>query len=630
MANHMSIRLAWHNEGWNGHICKKPCENTYCIGRHSYPGDLISRTRDLEYETAHAGEACSALPCAAACGFSVNAFGKDSITVRVDPPDFWKQTDADPVNITLGPSTVCTWCYEQMYNDNVETKGNIKQKYDYDKRKEGAEKYFDQFEPSKSLIFYYAGYSNPFSENEESNYVIVGISRLKAIDHLYYYNNVSEEIKRKYSGGFVWQKPITSTYPDEGFCIPYWKYMDNEEILDRIVLKPQNRSPFKYGSREVSNDDAIDIIHQLLTIVDTLIEIGDTTENWNLRKSWLNSVLNELWMARGPYPGFPSVLEALGLTNLVSSYVALTDENAMKSYRDDVHAFLNGEMVEICGISFSNADARRIRREYKLMGTDASDFAFDILSRFDLSARQVRAILNDSREDVSITASIAQMSENPYIIFEQYHGTDPDDAIPFYKIDNGVIASPEYGIDELLDPGSTERLRALCVDELNKIAAHSFGKAESILSSVNARLDRLPEWKRYHYKLAHFSIDRNILDEALVQKTDENGTLFLYLKEVYDDERVVEAALRRLADRSDIPLRLAITPEGFKKDLRIDNSPLITKASEKYESILDNQAKICMQIFAKPLSILSGAAGTGKTTVIKALLKNIEHNFRVV
>ena len=39
MAVHMSVRLAWHSDGWNGHICKKPCENVYCVGQHSYPGD---------------------------------------------------------------------------------------------------------------------------------------------------------------------------------------------------------------------------------------------------------------------------------------------------------------------------------------------------------------------------------------------------------------------------------------------------------------------------------------------------------------------------------------------------------------------------------------------------------------
>lgn len=176
----------------------------------------------------------------------------------------------------------------------------------------------------------------------------------------------------------------------------------------------------------------------------------------------------------------------------------------------------------------------------------------------------------------------------------------------------------------MIDAGATERLRAFCVDELNKIAAHSFGKAEMILQSINARLDRMPEWKRYVFKLANFGIDRDILDEALVQKTDDEKTLFLYLKEVYDDERTVERALRELADRPDIPLRMAITPDSFKKKLRVDDSPLVTKATERYESILDNQANICMQIFAKPLCVLSGAAGTGKTTVIKAILDNIE------
>ena len=56
MAIHMSIRLAWHSDGWNGHICKKPCENVYCVGQHSYPGTLIAETRDLDFEMAHAGE----------------------------------------------------------------------------------------------------------------------------------------------------------------------------------------------------------------------------------------------------------------------------------------------------------------------------------------------------------------------------------------------------------------------------------------------------------------------------------------------------------------------------------------------------------------------------------------------
>ena len=73
MAVHMSVRLAWHSDGWNGHICKKPCENVYCVGQHSYPGTLIAETRDLDFEMAHAGESCAKHPCKIACGLSANA-----------------------------------------------------------------------------------------------------------------------------------------------------------------------------------------------------------------------------------------------------------------------------------------------------------------------------------------------------------------------------------------------------------------------------------------------------------------------------------------------------------------------------------------------------------------------------
>lgn len=162
MAVHMSLRLAWHNDGWNGHICKEPCENVYCVGRHSYRGDMIAEQRDLEFESAHAGEPCAKHPCKVACALSANAFGKDSIQVEVPPPSWWGEEDADATILTLPPYTACTWCYEAMYNKDVFSTEDGKT-YDYSKRQQNAEKYFSQFEEGKSLVFYYAGYSNSFS-----------------------------------------------------------------------------------------------------------------------------------------------------------------------------------------------------------------------------------------------------------------------------------------------------------------------------------------------------------------------------------------------------------------------------------------------------------------------------------
>ncbi len=185
---------------------------------------------------------------------------------------------------------------------------------------------------------------------------------------------------------FVWQKPVTSTNPDEGFCIPYWKYMDDEDVLNRIVIKPQNRTPFKYGSREVYNDDAIEVVNQLISVVDVLIEIGDDTQDWAKRKEWLNRVLNELWTARGPYPGFASVMESLGLYSFVSSYIGLTSDKEMKKFRQEVRGFLDGDRDEVNGLPMAKADAKRIRREYQLLDDGIADFLFDTLARFDIRA----------------------------------------------------------------------------------------------------------------------------------------------------------------------------------------------------------------------------------------------------
>lgn len=624
MAIHMSIRLAWHNNGWNGHICQKPSENSYCVGRYSYPGDMIANTRNLDFETKNCGAACKNFPCQVACALSVNAFGDDTVRAKVDPPGFFKSFDQSytetPLALDLPPHTVCTWCYEKMFSEEVKTDGRL----DNNKRKKVAEDYFAQFEEDKSLIFYYAGYSNPFNEDEENdNYVVVGISRLHKIEPFQFYPNITNNISNAFANGLVWQKPITSNYPDEGFCIPYQNYMGDEEKLNKIVVKPSNRAPFKYGSREVSNDDAIEIINQLIAVVDNLIELGDTSQDWNQRKDWLNRVLGEIWKARGPYPGFPAILEFLKLETLISDYIKLTNYAAMKDFVSDVRTFLDGTDNAFAQ-KFSTTDKNKIRRNCQLLGKATLDFLFNVLARFDLQARQVEAIIDNNRQNVSITATIADMIENPYIIFEQYVGYDVDDAIPLYKIDNGVIPSPNYGIGNLLDPDSAERFRAFCVDELKKIPAHSFSQAKLILNSVNLRLDRLPGWKQALFKMQNFIVDKDILDAALVQRNDTDDKLYLYLKENYEDERTIEEALTSLANRTNIPLKLTISPTRFKSDLKDANSPLEKNCPKDYDKILDNQADICMKIFTKPLCVISGNAGTGKTTVIRAILDNIE------
>lgn len=61
MTNHLSVRLAWHDAGWDGHICNNPKANVHCIGPRSYPGSKIGEERDLEWEEGVKGCHCQTL-----------------------------------------------------------------------------------------------------------------------------------------------------------------------------------------------------------------------------------------------------------------------------------------------------------------------------------------------------------------------------------------------------------------------------------------------------------------------------------------------------------------------------------------------------------------------------------------
>ena len=159
MASHIMARLAWHDDGWNGKVCEKPDCNSYCIGRWSYPGDEIARKRNLVIEKKNAGKSLTDLPRSELppCVYSVNAFGSAPIEGYSDPPDFFhggaKRTEWD-----IPPATVCVWPTEVMYSDNVKDENGL---IDNNQRSANADEIFASLENDKSLIFYYANYSNP-------------------------------------------------------------------------------------------------------------------------------------------------------------------------------------------------------------------------------------------------------------------------------------------------------------------------------------------------------------------------------------------------------------------------------------------------------------------------------------
>lgn len=80
---HLTVRMAWHDNNWNGKVCLNPEGNTYCVGTHSLLSDRIATQRNTALEQDYHNELVQNLPEAytVPCYWSINAFDKNEFTI---------------------------------------------------------------------------------------------------------------------------------------------------------------------------------------------------------------------------------------------------------------------------------------------------------------------------------------------------------------------------------------------------------------------------------------------------------------------------------------------------------------------------------------------------------------------
>lgn len=620
MTAHISARIAWHQDGWNGKVCQDPAANVYCVGRHSYPGELIREKRNLDYEKENAGKCCSKLlgevpPCM----YSINAFGEKSFDIYSDPPVFFKD-GAKRVSWTLKPNTVCIWPYEVMYGDDVQKSGGG---FDYDQRLQNAKDYFAQIERDKSLIVYYANYSNPLNQDDDRKYAIVGISRIKDVSKIRFYEESEQWVKERYGGGFIWQCDVTSHYPDEGFRLPYHLYQDDPEKLQQFAFVPENTRLFKYATRVISDDDLLDIAERFLEITGTLQEMGDKSEDWSARSKWLQSLVGELWESRGLYPGVPAVMDSIGFQQAIPFWKQQVELGKEQESYEGLFSLLSGDTKSVDGLELTDRDRKKIARQWKLREDEERALLTNIFPRFALRPDQLDSVLSDKRAQNGIYSSLKEIGENPYLLCEEYIGDDVDDSISFSRIDHGVFPSPDLGGDALNEVDDWQRLRALCVEHLKREDKHTFLPSRKLIHDINHRLSFYPEWKSHQFTERYLQVDEEDICEAITYRTLDDA-LFLYLKHVYESEREIENQIKQLVQRPDITFKSPVTESHWQSFLMDTDSDLNRKAPKEYGEAIQGQVEVCSRIFSRPLAVLAGGAGTGKTTVIKSIIKAIE------
>ena len=509
-----------------------------------------------------------------------------------------------------------------MYGDDVRTEQG---RLDNDQRSAKAEQFFEEIDSDRSLIFYYANYSNPFSEEESPRYVLIGASRIKSLGERLEYVDADERVQERFAGGMVWARNVSTHYPDEGLRLPYHAYRDDPEAMDRIGVFPENPRTCKYGSRLVTDDEAIGLLEQLLSAVHELKVMGDDGEDWNQRERWLLGCIADLWEKRGLYPGLLNVMRLLGADRATSQARKLIERGESKRAHELFFAALDSE-VEVPELQLIGRAFKRTCRRWKLQSECARDLLRSVIPRIDLDDRQIGRVVSEGANArlAHGLGEVRALFDNPYCLCERYVGDDPDDVIPWATVDRAVLPSPELGGEPLaeVETDDPRRLRSLCVEQLRRERNQTFRVASEIVEEVNSRLAKLPSWKTAKFTLRHLEVDRDELSDALVLR-QEKKRLWLYLKDVYEDERAVEDALTRMAGRPVIALNRPFSDADWRDEIRNPRSPLLEKARDEYEVAVASQARACAAVHRRPLAVVTGPAGTGKTSIICAIVRAI-------
>ena len=56
---HITVRMAWHDNNWNGTVCRDPEGTNYCPGAHSILSGRIEKNKDPKLEAKYANDAIS-------------------------------------------------------------------------------------------------------------------------------------------------------------------------------------------------------------------------------------------------------------------------------------------------------------------------------------------------------------------------------------------------------------------------------------------------------------------------------------------------------------------------------------------------------------------------------------------
>lgn len=646
---HLSIRIPWHDTGWDGRVCKTPQHNGACLIL-----TRIAENRDDQAEQARAGLSIKTLPqdqwpC---CIAERSAFMADFEYIRHEShpyheADFKSHRHFVRTPLRYPPYSAACIPYNWMFSSRLEA---LRDEYGLDIGPEYEPEiinqyektldtnwvqgrrnqlglldcFFDHIKPEKSLAFFYAK-QVPFVDTPGR--VLIGVGRVQHVcdPTEYLYSEKNPPLR-----AMLWERMIQhSIRPDfkDGFLLPYHYALEfakenpDFDPSEVVAMAPGDRfNEFSYVTEHVSHDGAIDaLLACAAALRRTEVSLPG---NYQGQLKWIDKRLNELWTMRGPCPGLGAALSAFGVA--FGTFVAREIEARLEP---------NADPWPLVEKSFANSGAP-LSKESAVEFTDelcktwkrlpqSRRNLLKLLSRFSLSEDQAKILyVEEERPNAGLSFTDREILENPYRIYELTRFTVQP--VSVRSVDHGVfpdrIIRDQHPLPQpsAISSGTdARRVRALSV---------------SLLEAASDKGDTL---------LPRSQIVRQLREWELRPKCEVTGDLMSVVEEDFDPEINLTTLgngepayqLTRLTEVAQVIRQMvAKRTKGKRHTLDVDWRELLDRPEylgpingdsaeerELEEKARQEKAVALKELAESRLSVLIGPAGTGKTTLLTVL-----------
>ena len=640
---HISIRIPWHDTGWDGRICAAPRLNGSCLKLKQ-----IAENRNDDTEESVAGQSIKDFPqeklppCIAERAGFMAPF--EYVREADHPYNHGPETPYGHFKRTplrYPPYSAAVVPFAWMLRDDMEALGEehaldvqAEREPDLGFKTQWVQNHLNQtalldcfadhLKPEYSLCFFYAK-QVPFVEDSVGGRVLIGVGRVLHVGTAQEYDYTTKNLRGKLRA-MLWERMVQhSIRPDfkDGFLLPYHaainKAIEDPEFdpAEIAAFSPSDRLlEFSHASQLVSHDGAI---ASLLACAESLRKAkGVLPGPWEQCLQWVDARLGELWKARGPCPGLGSALTAFGLQ--FGTFVARTIAEKAGDNTDPWPLVdkMFTDPQEYLPKSLSRSIGKTLRDKWSRLPDDRRAL-LKLVSRFEITPEQAATLyVQEERSKAGIDISDAAILANPYLLYELTRLTV--DPISVWTVDRGVfpdeVVREKHPLPEptVLDAGTdARRIRAFTVKILEDAAAtgSTLLPQDQVVLGIRALTIKPP----CNIDADLMNVAKDEFDDAVGELAMANNAPALQLCRLTEVGEVIRTAIgKRIKGK-----RLTVTADWRKM---LDEHLSIHSAEgpdELEEKAREEKTAALTELAEARLSVLIGPAGTGKTTLLSVL-----------